>query len=178
MRLNREDERGNSVRTSHLLSTPHRHSNEDFIVIISCCYVSSCPCDILCADPLSATELSSLMNLSSVNDSGWGNAVYKTGRRLVWVLCWGADTVGVDMGSYETSWLLTVGSCKRYQGPVAAQRDSGLSRTAGQAVIPAPIQPLIYSSTVPLNVHLIWITRCLEPTPPPTCIVTPLLLLS
>lgn len=59
-----------------------RHSNEDFIVIISCCYVSRSPCDMLCADPLSAMELSSLMNLSRVSDSGWGNVVYKTGRRL------------------------------------------------------------------------------------------------
>ncbi len=41
---------------------------------------------MLCADPPSEIELSSLMNLSGVNDSGWGNAVYKTGRRLVWEL--------------------------------------------------------------------------------------------
>lgn len=66
---------------------PHRYSNEDFIVIISCCYVPRCRRDMLCTDLLSAIELSSLMNLSGVNDSGWGNVVYKTGRRLVWVLC-------------------------------------------------------------------------------------------
>lgn len=76
---------------------PHRYSNEDFIVIISCCYVPRCRRDMLCTDLLSAIELSSLMNLSGVNDSGWGNVVYKTGRGLVWVLCWCADTVGVNM---------------------------------------------------------------------------------
>lgn len=47
---------------------PHRYSNEDLMVIISCCY-----------DPLSAIELSSLMNLSGVSESGWENVVYKTG---------------------------------------------------------------------------------------------------
>lgn len=70
------------VHASRQLPTPRRHSNEVFTVIISCCYVSRCPCDMLCADPLSAMELSSLMNLSRVNDSGWDNVVYKTGRRL------------------------------------------------------------------------------------------------
>lgn len=56
------------------------------MVIISSCYVPRCRHDMLCTDLLSAIELSSLMNLSGVNDSGWGNVVCKTGRRLVWVL--------------------------------------------------------------------------------------------
>lgn len=120
-----------------------RYSNEDFIVIISCCYVPRCRRDMLYADPLSAMELSSLMNLNGVNDSGWGNVVDKTGRRLVWVLCWCADVVGVDLGSGKISWLLLVGSWKRYQGHNTTQRDTGLLRTAGQVIIPARFQPLI-----------------------------------
>lgn len=52
------------------------YSNADFIVIISC------RPDMLWADPLSAVELSSLMNLSGVNDSGWGNVACKTVRGL------------------------------------------------------------------------------------------------
>jgi len=38
------------------------------------------------ADSLSEMELSSLMNLSRVSDSGRGNDVYKTGRRRVGVV--------------------------------------------------------------------------------------------
>lgn len=96
---------------------PHRYSNEDFIVIISCCSVPRCHRDMLCADPLSAVELSSLMNLSGVSDSGWENVVYKTGRSLVWVLRRRADTLGVDVSSTaKQARLLLVGSCRRYQG--------------------------------------------------------------
>ena len=76
----------------------HKYSNEDFIVIISCCSVPHYHRDMLCANPLSAAELFSLMNLSEVNDSGSEYAVYQTGRRLVWAWSWCPDTVGEGAG--------------------------------------------------------------------------------
>lgn len=107
------------------LIPPHRYSNEDVIVIISC---SLC---LLHADPLSAIELLSLMNLSGDSDSGCG--VLST--KLDDLFGWCVETVWV----WVWAW-----------GHITAKRDGGLSCATRD-----------WFNHMLLNVHLIWITGCL-----------------